>query len=276
MARNVDKAKKTLGDLPNVTIVKGDFEDEKSIDAILKGVNRALLVSSAGKHEQYDLECDFLLACKKANVEAIVRVSTYSPLIHRGTRNVYARAHSSIEGNIELHGHPVVDLNPNWFMDNILLWAGEMKAAGTMSWPVKGDAKSAFIDTRDVGNAAAEILASDSETLKKFLAAGKIELHGPKMTSFQDQIAKLSEAVGYNIKINEVEGAAWVSGLTGLGIPKLFANSFLETVEICDAKREPYRHSAQETSKLMLSVYEPQYTIDDWVKLPYVQGALKK
>eukprot|EP00465_Bigelowiella_longifila_P002138 CAMPEP_0185264952 /NCGR_PEP_ID=MMETSP1359-20130426/25548_1 /TAXON_ID=552665 /ORGANISM="Bigelowiella longifila, Strain CCMP242" /LENGTH=32 /DNA_ID= /DNA_START= /DNA_END= /DNA_ORIENTATION= len=32
MARNVEKAKKMLGDLPNVTIVKGDFGDEKSLD----------------------------------------------------------------------------------------------------------------------------------------------------------------------------------------------------------------------------------------------------
>eukprot|EP00466_Bigelowiella_natans_P013257 jgi/Bigna1/39626/e_gw1.34.81.1 len=276
MARNVEKAKKMLGNLPNVTIVKGDFGDEKSMDAALEGVSRAMLVCGPGKHEQYDYECDFLLACKRANVEGIVRISTYSCLIHRGTRNVYARAHSSIEGNIEVHGHPVVDLNPNWFMDNILSSAGEMKAAGTMSWPVKGDAKNPFIDTRDVGNAAAEILASDSETLKKFIAAKKIELHGPEMTSFQDQIAKLSKAVGYEIKIKEVPGAAWVGALMGFGMSKLFANSLLETVNMCEKKKKTYRPVVAKTSELMLSIYKPQYTINDWVKLPHVQGAMKK
>jgi len=63
VARNVEKAKKMLGDLPIVTIVKGDFEDEKSLDAALAGVNRAMLVSGVGKHEQHDVECDFLLKC---------------------------------------------------------------------------------------------------------------------------------------------------------------------------------------------------------------------
>lgn len=276
MARNLEKAKKMFEGLQNVEIVKGDFEDVKSMDAALSGVNRAMLVSAAGKHEQYDYECDFLLACKRANVEGVVRVSTCTALIHPGTRGVYARAHASIEANIKLNGHPVVDLNPNWFMDNILASAGEMKAAGQMSWPVSGDGKSAFIDTRDVGNAAAEILTSADDIFKKFIAAGKIEIHGPELTSFQEQLAKMSKSVGYDIKINKVPGEAWVGALCGFGMSKLFATSFLDTVEICDGKRKPYQPIEQKSSDLLLSIYKPKFTVDDWLKQPHVQGALKK
>merc|ERR1711871_1759430 len=121
-----------------------------------------------------------------------------------------------------------------------------------------------FIDTRDVGAAAAAILTSNSETFKKFIAAGKIEIHGPESTSFQEQIAKLSKAVGYDIKINTVPGSAWVGALMGFGMSKLFANSFLDTVEICDSKRTPYQPMVQKTSELLLSIYKPKYTVDDW------------
>eukprot|EP00466_Bigelowiella_natans_P010169 jgi/Bigna1/82377/fgenesh1_pg.91_\ len=77
VARNVEKAKKMLGDLPIVTIVKGDFEDEKSLDAALAGVNRAMLVSGVGKHEQHDVECDFLLKCNPKLAFTQHRYSTH-------------------------------------------------------------------------------------------------------------------------------------------------------------------------------------------------------
>jgi len=171
---------------------------------------------------------------------------------------------------------PVVDLNPNWFMDNILLSAGEMKAAGQMSWPVSGDGKAAFVDTRDVGNAAAAILSADSTVFAKFIAARKIEVHGPGLTSFQEQIATLAKTVGYDIKINKVPGSAWVGALMGFGMTKLMAESLLDTTLICVSKKKPYQPVTQKTSELLKSIYTPKYTIDDWVKQAHVQAALKK
>ena len=276
MIRNVEKAKNMLGGLPNVTIVKADFTDAKSLEAALNGVDRAMLVSGAGKHEQYDAECDFLAAAKKTNVAGVVRVSTGSCLIHPGTRGVYARAHAGIEAHIKLNKLPVVDLNPNYFMDTILGWAEEMKAAGRISWPVSGDGMAAFVDPRDIGNAAAAILTSDSKTFEKFIAARKIEIHGPKFTSYQEHIAKLAKAVGYEIKINTVSGSAWVDAMVGIGVSKLLAESYLDTIEIVDGKKKPYRAWTQRTSELLLSIYKPRYTVDDWVKLSYVKKALKK
>jgi len=100
MARNVEKAKKMFEGLSNLTIVKGDFADTKSLDAALEGVDRAMLISGPGKHEQYDLECNFLAAAQRAKIEGVVRVSTCTSLIHAGTRCVYARAHACIEAHI--------------------------------------------------------------------------------------------------------------------------------------------------------------------------------
>ena len=50
MVRNPGSdAAKALTALPNVTVVKGDFEDAGSLKAALLGVQRAFLVSPAGR-----------------------------------------------------------------------------------------------------------------------------------------------------------------------------------------------------------------------------------
>mmetsp|Transcript_4362 Transcript_4362/g.6537 ORF Transcript_4362/g.6537 Transcript_4362/m.6537 type:complete len:311 (-) Transcript_4362:145-1077(-) len=275
MARNLDKASKMFGGL-KVKVVKGDFADEKSVAEAMKGVDRAVLVSGAGKHEQFDWEADFLDAAKAAKLEGVVRISTCSGLISPGTRTVYARAHASLESYITFNKLPVVDLNPNWFMDNILGSAGEMKAAGQVSWPSPGEGKAAFIDTRDIGNAAAAIVSSDSKTFAKFLEARNIEIHGPEFTSITGQLEVISKAAGYPIKLNEVPPAGLAKALMGFGLSKLFANSFVSTMLMADGVKKPMKPLVQKTSELLLSIYKPQYTISDWVKQPHVMAAIKK
>jgi hypothetical protein len=49
-----DDRAKALGDLPKVTLVEADFDDWKSIAAALEGVDRAMLVSSAFDHLQFE------------------------------------------------------------------------------------------------------------------------------------------------------------------------------------------------------------------------------
>ncbi len=77
--------------------MRGDFDDIASLDAALAGVQRAMLVCGAGQHEQYDREVAFLAAAARAQVEAVVRVSTASCLISTGSTGVYARAHGCLE-----------------------------------------------------------------------------------------------------------------------------------------------------------------------------------
>ena len=49
-------AAKALAALPNVTVVKGDFDDAASLPPVLEGVSRAFLVSAPGEDTQYDRE----------------------------------------------------------------------------------------------------------------------------------------------------------------------------------------------------------------------------
>ena len=57
LVRNPDSdAAKALAALPNVTVVKGDFDDASSLAPLLSGVTRAFLVSAPGEDTQYDRE----------------------------------------------------------------------------------------------------------------------------------------------------------------------------------------------------------------------------
>jgi uncharacterized protein YbjT (DUF2867 family) len=277
MVRNLDKATE-IAKLPHCTVIKGDFNDEESLAAALKGVDRAMLVSSAGTHEQFDMEVAFISAATAAGVKAIVRISTMSALIHPGTTNVYGRAHSSTEQYIDYHKSPVIDLCPNWFFDNFLSSAAEAKGAGTMSYPVAGTGHTAMIDTRDVGSAAATILLLDESHIKLFLKARKIELHGPEMHTFQDVAATLSKTAGHEIKIHEVPAMAWRDTLVGYGMSKIFANSFVHTVyAAADDDYKTMSPRVNTSSPLLASInWHAKHTLDDWASQTYVVNAFKK
>lgn len=273
--RNVEKAK-DLASLPNCTLVQGDFEDEKSLANALIGVDRAMLVSSAGTHEQFDVEVGFIAAATKAGVKAIVRISTFSALIHTGSTGVYGRAHAGIQAYIDYHKAPVVDLCPNWFFDNILGSAGEAKAAGTFSLPASEQGASAMIDPRDVGSAAAAILLLDDSQLSLFLAARRIEVHGPTVVSFKEYIDAIATAAGYPIVLNTVSEEAFAGVLQSFGMSKLFARSFAATVAAVDGK--PTMSPAVQTNSPLLAAinWQPKHNLASWVSQPHVLAAFKK
>ena len=100
--------------LPNVTLFPGDLTNSEHVAAALSGVTRALLVSGAFSHDQFETETLFIEAAARAGLEITVRVSTASLLIKPGTKGAYGRAHHGIQSFIEAGKYKVVDLNPDW------------------------------------------------------------------------------------------------------------------------------------------------------------------
>jgi uncharacterized protein YbjT (DUF2867 family) len=91
-----------------------------------------------------------------------------------------------------------VTLRPNWFLDNLLFGAAEVKAAGQITYPTAGQGISgAFIDTRDIASAAATILMLPGDLLTTFIAARAIEVHGPTLLNLAENVTVLAKAVGY-------------------------------------------------------------------------------
>jgi uncharacterized protein YbjT (DUF2867 family) len=114
LVRKLDDPRATaLAALPNVELVAGDFDNAASISAALAGVQRALLVSGAFAHEQFERETLFIEAAEAAGLEVVVRIGTASPLVKPGTKGAYGRCHHGIDAFIAAMNYKVVTLNPN-------------------------------------------------------------------------------------------------------------------------------------------------------------------
>jgi uncharacterized protein YbjT (DUF2867 family) len=284
MVRKLDDPRALeLASLPGVTLVEGNFDDLTSISSVLEGISRCLLVSGAFVYEQFERESLFLEAA--AHLEVVVRISTASFLIRPGTKGAYGRAHHGIEAFATEMNYPVVHLNPNWFLTNWMGNASEAKSNGTITMPCSGNGprRFHFIDPRDVGDAAATILTLPTDELKPFLEKKKIEIHGPAALNYSDVAAALTKAVGYPIAVQQVPREAFISVLMGFGIPRVFASSYVETMEEVDGIIPPGYPSILGTdwevansSPELLAVWQPKYTVDDWANSEDVKAAFGK
>jgi uncharacterized protein YbjT (DUF2867 family) len=272
-----DKAK-ALGALPGVTLVKGDFDDEASIIAALKGVNRAILVSDGFAPTQFDRETSFFQLAKEAGVEATIRISTCSGLIHPGTTGTYGRAHHGIEAFADFHRMPVVHIRPDFFMSNWLMSAGEVAATGKVSYPVQADCtKFNGIDPRDVGGAAAFIATLASDQLQLMIDEKAVEVHGPEAINFADIAKALSASCGYEITVNTMDGDAWQAVVEGTGLPRTYARSFRHTVENFAGERPFYSPQPSLTSpRLMKMGWAPRYDLKAWSEQESIKQAFAK
>ena len=110
-----------------------------------------------------------------------------------------------------------------------------------------------------------------------FLEQGRVEVHGPSLTSFQEQAAVLSKSLGYPIRINTVPAGAWAQALMGFGLTKLFAYSFLHTVQMADGAIPPERPIRTQSSALLLATgWHAKYDVHTWAVSAHVQAAFRK
>lgn len=136
---------------------------------------------------------------------------------------------------------------------------------------------NAFVDPRDVGTAAAAILSLPTADLKPFLDKKNIEVHGPANVNFADVATALSRVAGYEITVQQVPRDAWVKVLLGFGLPRVFATSFLETVEQMDGViplgYESYGAPAEAppTSPELLALGWKPKSLEEWAES--VKGA---
>src|SRR5205807_238184 len=138
-----------------VELVKGDFNDPASLDAAMKGVDRAFLLSSAGP-DQVKWAHNFIEAAKKNGVKHVVKLSALGA-DEKSTIGL-AKWHGTTENELKKSGLGWTILQPHFFMQNAMMNAGSIKAQGMVYAPMKPDAKISAVDTRDIAAVAARTL----------------------------------------------------------------------------------------------------------------------
>jgi uncharacterized protein YbjT (DUF2867 family) len=113
-----------------------------------------------------------------------------------------ARMHAETEAVIRASRLTWSFVRAGAFMSNALRWAPGIRAEGIVRVPFAGG-RNAPVDPRDLGDAAATILLDPAR-----FAGASPAITGPEVLSTRQQVAILAQALGREIRIEDVPEAA--------------------------------------------------------------------
>lgn len=186
---------------PGAEVVAFDYLDHAVMASALDGVSGVFSIAP------YELlpnaEIDLVAAAKAAGVTRIVKLSGM------GVEQNPAALHRIAEVAIEQSGLEWTFLRANFFMQNYsTVSAGSIKASGAFYEPA-GDGATSFVDTRDIGAIAAQVLTQAGHTGMAYA------LTGPEALDRNAVAAAISEATGKMVKYVAVDDAALRGAMAG-------------------------------------------------------------
>jgi uncharacterized protein YbjT (DUF2867 family) len=110
--RSVEKAA-ALSALPNVEVFAGDMARPETLSGALRGVDRAMLISSSDS-AMLEVQSAFIAAAASAGVKHVVKLSGIMPELDSPFR--FARMHGEIERRLEASGMAFTHLRAGEFM----------------------------------------------------------------------------------------------------------------------------------------------------------------
>ena len=215
--RNLAKAQALVA-LPNVEVVEGDMARPASLTAALRGVERAMLISSSDP-AMLDVQSSFIDAAKKAGVQHVVKLSGIIPELDSPFR--FARMHAEIEQRLEASGVAYTHLRAGEFMPSYFRQVPSIVARGILALPM-ADARIACVDIGDLAEVAIAVLTTSGHE-------GKIyPLTGPEALTMAEVAVKLSAATGKSIRYVDVPPDEARHARLAAGLPPYLAEGLDE------------------------------------------------
>jgi uncharacterized protein YbjT (DUF2867 family) len=204
--RDQAKARKQFG--ADIALAPFDFENEKTFSGALEGVEKVFLLPPLLPN-QLEVMNAFVDAAKRAGVPHIVKLSAIG--VDDEARPTAIKGHAANEQHIRESDLAFTFLRPNSFMQNFITYFPPRNGAIYLPW---GNGTASFVDTRDIANVAAKVLASDGHE-------GEIyTLTGPVTLGIAEVARILSEVTGREFKYVDVPEAAARDGMLQAGVPQ--------------------------------------------------------
>ena len=204
--------------LPNVEIVQGDMARPETLAAGLRGVDRAMLISSSDPM-MLDVQTNFIDAAKQAGVTHVVKLSGIMPELDSAFR--FARMHGEIEKRLEASGMAFTHLRAGEFMPAYFRQVPNITAKGAMFLPME-EARIASIDVGDIAEIAAKVLTGSGHEGKTY------PLTDPEALTMTEVAEKLSAAAGKTIRYVNVPPEAARQAQLAAGMPPHLADALFE------------------------------------------------
>jgi uncharacterized protein YbjT (DUF2867 family) len=174
--------------------VIADFADKPSQRRALEGVDTVFLVCSPVR-ELVELESNMLDACRETGVRHVV---LNSALGAQDYSKSFPSWHRKVEDKLKASGLGYTILRPNSFMQNILTYyAPSIRAQGAF-YASMGNARTSFIDVRDIAVVATKTLTAPGHAGKTY------ELNGPEALTYAEVAEKISRASGREVQYVDI------------------------------------------------------------------------
>lgn len=217
LVRNPAKAI-ALESLSNVEIVQGDMARPESLTEALRGVDRAMLISSSDP-TMVETQSSFIDAARKAGVRHVVKLSGIIPELDSPFR--FARMHAEIEQRLEASGVPFTHLRAGEFMPSYFRQVPSIVARGIMALPM-GDASIASLDIGDLAEVSIAVLTTSGHEGKTY------PITGPESLSMSEVAEKLSRAIGKTVRYVDVPPEEANKARLAAGMPPYLAEGLDE------------------------------------------------
>jgi len=153
---------KTRAAYPGLEVVKLDHADPATHAAAVQGVE-AVYLASPGDFPSAP-EKALVDAARKAGVKRVVKLGAMG--VERSDNPI-----RQVEEHVRASGLAHTFLHPNWFMQNFTTSHAAAIKAGTLAEPA-ADARTGFIDARDIAAVAAEALLQAGHEGKTYTLTG--------------------------------------------------------------------------------------------------------
>jgi uncharacterized protein YbjT (DUF2867 family) len=203
--------------------VELNYDKPETVDKALEGVDKVFFLNSFGvqmldegkklfshisKHKGFAiLRLNLIIL----GIKHIVKLSGYKA---DTPGYILGKMHVELENLIKQSGIPFTFLRPNSFCQNIGAFFGQSIKGGNNIYSAFWDqSKIAYIDTRDIGAVAAEVLTRDEFIGKT------IDLNGPESLTHHQVAEIISKVIGRKISYVDVTDEQYRSSMKGYGFP---------------------------------------------------------
>ncbi len=198
---------------------EGDFNDYASLSSALSGIETVFL--ACGDDPLQDrLEQQMIRACRERGVRHVVKLSAQSASLSPPVS--FGRLHLRSENALQQSGMTWTILRPVFFMQSLLFFADSVRGGKLVA--ATGAGQVAMVDTRDVAEVAAAVLAAPLRHRGRIYT-----LTGPRAVDFAAVTRLLSQAGGRGVK--HISPPAWLARLVlplASGMPRWQSNMVVE------------------------------------------------
>jgi uncharacterized protein YbjT (DUF2867 family) len=212
-SKHVERLPKT-----SATVVVGNFDDPRSLEAALEGVTRAYLVTPSSPDAETQ-QVRFAELAAAAGVGRLVKLSQFAADEASPVR--FLRYHAAVERRIREIGVGFTFLRPNLYFQGLLAFQPIIAAKGHFVAPI-GDARVSAVDVRDIAAVAARALTEEGHDGKTYT------ITGPAAITHTEMASALSKAIGRPVAFIDVPPDAFAGALKGAGVPPWQADGLVE------------------------------------------------